>query len=56
MYDDKGDTGILQMRKHLGWYFHGFEGAKSLRSSLVQVKTLEEIENILNSYSNSKDE
>ncbi|BDQ04543.1 MAG: tRNA-dihydrouridine synthase [Candidatus Dojkabacteria bacterium] len=53
MYDEKGDTGILQMRKHLGWYFHGFEGAKSLRSRLVRVKTLEEVENALDSYSSN---
>ncbi len=47
---DKGEKGIVQMRKHLGWYFIGFEGAKELRSQLVRVNTIEEIENILNNF------
>lgn len=48
---DKGEKGIIQMRKHFGWYFTNFEGAKALRSQLVQVNTLQEVKDILNSAS-----
>lgn len=47
---DKGEKGIIQMRKHLGWYFVGFDGAKELRSKLVMVNTLQEIEEILGNF------
>jgi nifR3 family TIM-barrel protein len=47
---DKGEKGILQMRKHLAWYFGGFPGAKELRSQLVLVKDVEEIKTILNNF------
>jgi len=50
MYSDKGDNGVVQMRKHLAWYFHGFDGAKELRSKLVLVNSIEEIKQILYSY------
>lgn len=46
-YKLKGKQGILEMRKHLGWYFKGFSGAKELRQQLVQVKTIKQIKNIL---------
>lgn len=48
-YKLKGKRGILEMRKHLGWYVKGFSGANELRKSLIKVNTLEEIKNILNS-------
>lgn len=47
MEKDKGQSGIIQMRKHLSWYFHSFEGAKDLRNKLVRVNTLDEIKEIL---------
>jgi tRNA-dihydrouridine synthase B len=43
----KGKTGILEMRKHLAWYFKGFPGASDLRKKLVQVETMKEIKEIL---------
>jgi len=46
-YKLKGKTGILEMRKHLGWYFKGFPGASDLRKKLVQVETLSDIKEIL---------
>lgn len=46
MYEDKGDTGIIQMRKHLAWYFTGFHDASKYRSKLVLVNTLEDIEKV----------
>jgi tRNA-dihydrouridine synthase B len=50
MVQDKGEKGITQMRKHLGWYFGGFEGAKQLRSDLVRVNTLDEMKHILDTF------
>ncbi len=46
-YKLKGKTGILEMRKHLAWYFKGFPGASDLRKKLVQVETIKEIKAIL---------
>lgn len=47
MYKKEGKQGVLEMRKHLAWYFKGFEGAAELRQKLVRVKTLAEIKKIL---------
>ncbi len=47
MLDDKGGKGMIQMRKHLGWYFGGFDGAKQLRADLVRVNTIDEMRKIL---------
>ena len=38
---------LISFRKHLGWYFKDFPGAKELRKELFEIKTLEELENIL---------
>lgn len=48
MYKKRGKQGVIEMRKHLAWYFKGFEGAAELRQKLVHVKTLSEIKKILN--------
>lgn len=48
MYKKKGRQGVLEMRKHLAWYFKGFEGASILRQRLVRVKSLNEIKELLN--------
>lgn len=53
MVADKGEKGIVQMRKHLGWYFTNFEGAKQLRNELVRVNSLEEMKTILNNFSSN---
>jgi nifR3 family TIM-barrel protein len=42
-YKLKGRQGILEMRKHLAWYFKGFAGASLLRQKLIRVNSLEEI-------------
>jgi len=47
MYKKRGKQGILEMRKHLAWYFKGFSGAAELRQKLVRVKTLADIKKIL---------
>jgi tRNA-dihydrouridine synthase B len=43
----KGEKNIIEMRKHLGWYFKGFPDAKKLRAELYTVESLAEIKNIL---------
>lgn len=42
-------TGIafFGMRKHLAWYCHGFDGAKELRTKLMQANSSQEVEAIL---------
>ena len=42
-YQTKGDHGLVELRKHLCWYFKGFPGASKHRQKLVQVKTLEDV-------------
>jgi len=46
-YQEKGRLGMLEIRKHLIWYFKGFPGAAELRKKLVQVKSIAEIKRIL---------
>ena len=43
----KGHRGILEMRKHLLWYFKGIKNIKSLHSQMVQVDSLEDVEKVL---------
>jgi len=43
----KGDHGLLEMRKHLAWYVRGFPGAAQLRHDLVRVNSLAEIQTLL---------
>jgi len=47
---NKGNQGLLEMRKHFTWYIKGFPGASNLRKKLIQAKNLEEIKNNLDSY------
>lgn len=45
MVRTKGEKyGIVEMRKHLAWYFKGFPGVAGLRQELVRVQSLEELE------------
>ncbi len=46
-YKLKPDKAPYEMRKHLGWYFKGFEGAGELRKKLVKTNSLKEIVVIL---------
>ncbi len=43
----KGEKNIVEMRKHLGWYFKGFPDAKKLRAQLYTVGSVEEIKKVL---------
>lgn len=36
--------GIIESRKHYGWYFRGFPGAKEARSALMKATNLKEVE------------
>lgn len=47
LWESKNRTGMLEIRKHLAWYFKGFPNASELRQKLVQSKSVEEIKNIL---------
>ncbi len=39
--------GIVEMRKHLAWYFKGFAGVSELRGQLVKINSLSELERAL---------
>ncbi len=43
----KGEYGLIEMRKHLGWYTKGRANATDLRSALVRVKTIDDVRQIL---------
>lgn len=45
----KGEGAFIQMRKHLGWYCAGFEGAVDIRKQLVTANNVAELESILSS-------
>lgn len=38
------------MRKHLGWYMHGFDGAKDLRVQLLKTNSSQEVQTLLLPY------
>jgi tRNA-dihydrouridine synthase B len=42
---------FLSLRKHMGWYCKGFEGAAATRVRLMQVQSLKEVEEIIGSVS-----
>lgn len=41
------EKGIREMRKHLLWYFHNFEGAKGTRKKLTKIETFNDLEDTL---------
>jgi tRNA-dihydrouridine synthase B len=42
-----GERGLVKLRKHLPWYFKGVNGNKDLRSALVRISSLSELDTIL---------
>ncbi len=42
-----GERGLVKLRKHLPWYFKSYHGIKELRSKLVRINTLAELDQIL---------
>ena len=43
--------GLIEFRKFLAWYIKGWPQAKALRTQLMQIKTLSELENVITSVS-----
>jgi tRNA-dihydrouridine synthase B len=43
----KGPHGLIELRKHLGWYLKGFDGARDLRARATSVETLADVEALL---------
>ena len=44
------ERGAKMMRRHLGWYVKGWPGATELRPLLFQVKSIEDIKTVFNSF------
>ena len=47
LFEQKGNHGMMELRKHLGWYIKGFPNASKARSQLMQVESGEDVEKIL---------
>ncbi|MGD1169866.1 tRNA dihydrouridine synthase DusB [Mycobacterium seoulense] len=41
------DKGMRDIRKHIGWYLHGFPAGSELRRALAMVRTLDELDSLL---------
>jgi nifR3 family TIM-barrel protein len=41
------DKGMRDIRKHIAWYLHGFSAGSELRRALALVRTLEELDSLL---------
>ena len=42
-----GENGLIQLRKHFPWYFKGIPNFRKYRSKAVQVKTISDIDNLI---------
>jgi nifR3 family TIM-barrel protein len=42
------DKGMRDIRKHVAWYLHGFPAGSDLRRAMALVKTLDELDELLN--------
>jgi nifR3 family TIM-barrel protein len=47
------DKGMRDIRKHIAWYLHGFPAGSELRRALALVKTLDELDHLLNQLDGS---
>jgi tRNA-dihydrouridine synthase B len=43
----KGEDHYVEMRKHMGWYLGHFPGAKQVRSELVRINSLADVERVI---------
>jgi nifR3 family TIM-barrel protein len=50
MYKEKGDQGLLEMRKHLCWYVKGLPDVSMLRKDLSRVDRIDDIRRIFKDY------
>jgi len=46
-FADKDKKGLMELRKHLLWYVSGWPNAKELRSSLVRIESVKELQAVL---------
>lgn len=46
-FEHKGERGVIEMRKHLGWYVKGFANAKQIRMLLMKAGSVEDIKSAL---------
>ncbi|MFO7807648.1 MAG: tRNA-dihydrouridine synthase [Candidatus Moraniibacteriota bacterium] len=51
----KGEDKIIEIRKHLGWYFKSFPNAKNLRKRINSVENISEIKNLIKKAGNSNE-
>ncbi len=51
----KGPHGLIEMRKHLTWYLSGFRGAVALRDQVKTIRTMEELERLVEPYRDCTD-
>lgn len=57
MIEAKGEQrGILEMRKHLGWYIKGLPGAARLRQEMMKAETADQVGELLDSLEYSANE
>ena len=47
LFRTKGDHGIIEMRKHLVFYFRGLPNAKELRNEFVKVKNINDVKSAI---------
>ncbi len=47
IFTSKGNHGLLELRKHLGWYIKGHPHASAMRAQLVRTQSPDEIRSIL---------
>ncbi len=45
-----GERGVVTFRKHLSWYLKGIPGVKEMRTKIMQVTTLTELEELLRGF------
>ena len=50
MHDFKGQKGVKEMRKHLGWYLKGIKGAAIKRDKINKLEDIEDIKELLIAY------
>lgn len=51
-FEFKGYRGIIEMRKHIGWYLKGLKNATSVKDIINKINDKEEIEKVLKDYKN----
>ena len=51
MLEHKGSRGMIEMRKHLVWYFRGFPNASEVRKKLTQVERIDQVQQVLTEHS-----